>query len=91
MVVPPVPSFHAKGFGLFANWIRKHLTLTNCKVLSQLRWTIPEIPGDQEQKSMEVHRGTGWLFGKKRKFEENKMFLWTDIPQQSLTNCSTVV
>lgn len=85
--------FMAKGFGLFSSWIRKqsHLTLTNHKVLSQLRWTITEIPGDPEQKSMESHRRMGWPFVKKWKFEENKMFLWTDIPQQSLTNCSSVV
>lgn len=50
-----------------------------------------EIPGDQEQKSMEIHRRMGWPFGKKRELEENKIFLWTDTPQQSLTNYSTVV
>lgn len=79
------PSFHSKRIWSLSQWDQKTVTSD----LDQLQSAKPaemNNNSDQEQR----HRKTGWPFGKKGKFEE-KLVLWTEIPQHILTNCSSVV
>lgn len=80
----------AKGSGLFSSWSSQQaqLTLPNHQVLSQWRWTMREIPGDQEQSSVERLRRMSWPCRRQREPEESKMLLWTDNATTELTNCS---